>query len=190
MRFRRICRYAFAALTASMAGCASSPGRPSPGTGRERVSVQTTQVNYDIPLTVDARETKAVLEMRADTVWRAVPLAYAAMSIPTELVDPAHRLFVGNARARVRFNGQPVSKFVDCGSGLTGPNADTYSVQFRIQTQVDSVAPGQSNVRTQLEASGVSSAGGQVRCATTGELERQLSVRVKLIAFGQEDASP
>jgi hypothetical protein len=83
MRFRRICRYAFAALTASMAGCASSPGRPSPGTGRERVSVQTTQVNYDIPLTVDARETKAVLEMRADTVWRAVPLAYAAMSIPT-----------------------------------------------------------------------------------------------------------
>lgn len=174
-------RFALAASLVSIAACASSRGISTAETRRDRVQVQTTEVSYDIPVTTDAYETKAVLEFSADSVWRAVPLAYAAMSIPTEGMDAARRLFIGNVTARLRFNGQALSRFVDCGSGITGPNADSYSIQFRMQTQVDSVAPSQSNLRTRLEATGTSSRGSTVRCATYGELERQLSNRVKLL---------
>ncbi|HJQ11806.1 MAG TPA: hypothetical protein VJ840_12335 [Gemmatimonadaceae bacterium] len=172
---------AFAALV----GCASSGGLPRNDTKIDRVQIQGTESSYDIRLTTDAYETKASLDFSADSVWRVVPTAYAAMSIPTEGTDPAHRLFVGNVTAHRRFNSQPLSKYVDCGSSLTGPNADAYDVLMRVQTQVDSVAAGQSLLRTRIEAAGSRAGGTAVRCISTGELERQLSIRVKLLVLNQ-----
>ncbi len=170
---------------AGLLGCASSGGMPRTDSKVDRVQIQGTESSYDIRLTTDSYETKATLDFSPDSVWRAVPLAYAAMSIPTEGMDAAHRLFVGNVTAHRRFNSQPLSKYVDCGSSLTGPNADSYDVLLRMQTQVDSVAAGQAALRTRLEAAGSRAGATAVRCITTGELERQLSIRVKLLLLKQ-----
>jgi hypothetical protein len=168
-------------LMAIAGACApSSGGMAAPTTKVERVRIEGPNSNYDVSVTSETGETRSTLDFPAANVWKAVPIAYATMSIPTEGQDNAHRLFAGSVDARRTFNGNAVSLYVDCGSGLAGPNADAYGVRIRLQTQIDSLSASTSSVRTRVDATGTSTGGAVVRCSSTGALERQLANRIKL----------
>lgn len=172
------------AMTAVVACAPSTGGMQTPRTTVDPVRIQGTNATYVLQLSSDGGEIKAVLEYPAKTVWQAVPVAYAEMSIPSEGIDAAHRHFVGAVSAARKFNGQPMSRFLDCGTTITGARADSYTIQFRFETQVDSVDAETANLRTRLEATGSSAGGASVQCASTGELERQIAVRVKMLLTG------
>lgn len=112
------------------------------------------------------------------TVWNTLGAAYQAVGIDLTLADaPNHR--VGNMRFN-RFghmNGEPVSRFVSCGNGMTGPIADRRRVVFSVVTTVTAVDATHTELVTDVEAYASDVSGesnDRVSCASTGALEQRL----------------
>ena len=118
-----------------------------------------------------------VLAVPAAQTWSAVASAYNALNIPIVAFDSTTRTISGAASAFRQFHKTPVSRFVDCGSTLVGPNADTHRVDLRIETRVVSESDTSSTVRTRVDATGSGSTGA-VNCATTGSLEKLVNDQV------------
>lgn len=110
-----------------------------------------------------------------EQAWAALPAAYAALGItPAGVLDPdARRYGAGPVTVR-RIRGERLSRFVDCGSTMSIPNADSYAVTFRIVTQLIPDATGATRVQTVLEATARprDTAGNTVDCTSTGYAER------------------
>jgi len=172
-------RHVVLVLTVGGVACASpSGGVSSRGDRVESVSVESQTATQNITLRPDVSASRSSIELPAKKVWGALPTAYNALPIPLEAIDSAQHFVVGSALAYRTFLRSPVSQFVDCGSTITGPSADAYSVRLRVQTQVDSVSASSSDLRTWVEATG-SSSGGAMRCSSTGRLERMISDQVR-----------
>ena len=166
-------------LTFGGLACASpSGGASSRGDRVESVSVESQNSTQSITLRPDVSASRSSIDFPARKVWSALPTAYNALPIPLEAIDSAHRFVVGSALAYRTFLRSPVSQFVDCGSTLTGPSADAYTVRLRVQTQVDSVSASNTGLRTWVEAT-ASTSGGAVRCSSTGRLEHMISDQIK-----------
>ena len=168
-------------LTVGGLACAN----PSGGTGShndrvESVSVESQTSTQNLILRPDVSAARSSIDFPAKKVWSALPTAYSALPIPLESIDSTRHFVVGSALAYRTFLHSPVSQFVDCGSTITGPSADSYTVRLRVQTQVDSVSESNTNLRTWVEATG-SSSGGAVRCGSTGRLEHMISDQVKAL---------
>ena len=158
-----------------LAACGGSGGGiATPAPRVDRIHVESQHVDYDIASTAEGTEIRSVLQFSAADAWQAVPRVYADLSVPVESLDPAHRLLSGVASARRVFASRPLSRLVDCGSTLMGPNADSYNVRLRLQIQVDSTGPAESRVRTLVTSTASSDGGITVRCSSTGQLERTL----------------
>jgi hypothetical protein len=167
-------------LTVGVACASPSGGASSRGDPVESVSVESQTATQNITLRPDVSASRSSIEAPAKKVWAALPTAYSALPIPLEAIDSAHHFVVGSALAYREFLRSPVSQFVDCGSTIMGPSADSYNVRLRVQTQVDSVSASSSALRTWVEATG-SSSGGAVRCSSTGRLERMIGDQVKAL---------
>ena len=174
-------RKCVALLLVTILACTSPPsgGISTPAPRVDRVHVESQYGDYEMISTAEGSELRASLQSSAATVWGAVPRAYAALEIPLEGIDTGHRFLVGVVFVRRAFANKPLSYYVNCGSTLVGPNANTYNVRLHLQTQVDSVGPSASSVRTILNATGASDGGITVRCSSTGDVERLIVARVK-----------
>jgi hypothetical protein len=163
-------------------GCAST-SNPGANT-RPRAETVTIDVpnapSSRVVIRDDPASTTASLTVSPAQAWAAVPSAFAALGIPVVMLDSTHRFVRGAASAYHQFQRSPVSRFLDCGSTLVGPTADTYHIQLIIESQVDSVSDAAAVVRTRVGATG-SGSGGTVRCSTTGSLERLVNDQVKAL---------
>jgi len=169
-----------------VAACGGSGGAiATPAPRVDRIHVESQHVDYDIASTAEGTEIRSVLQFSAADAWQAVPRVYADLSVPVESLDPAHRLLSGVASARRVFASRPLSRLVDCGSTLMGPNADSYNVRLRLQIQVDSTGPAESRVRTLVTSTASSDGGITVRCSSTGQLERTLIDRLRALLIQQ-----
>ena len=128
----------------------------------------------------DPQSATLVLAVSAANAWSVLAPAYNALPIPIVAFDSATRSIRGAVSAYRQFLRNPVSRFVDCGTTLVGPNADTHRVDLRIQTQVVAESDTSSSVNTRVEASGTGSTGG-VNCSTTGALEHLINEQVKTL---------
>jgi hypothetical protein len=95
---------------------------------------------------------------------------------------------VGNLElVKLRSLGRsPMSRYVSCGSGMTGPNADSYRVYLAIIAIVDSVAPDKTRLGVALAAAAQDLQGSSkqpVMCGSTGALEGQVR-RLVAARFG------
>ncbi|MBL8987381.1 MAG: hypothetical protein JNJ80_14010 [Gemmatimonadetes bacterium] len=102
--------------------------------------------------------------------------------------DPTQRQFAA-ARQRVvgRWGKVPVSRYLSCGSGLTGPNADAWHVYYTLVVGVARTGPTQSSVELTFTAEAVDVPNGQrdrVACATTGAFELALIARLREVFPG------
>src|SRR5690349_6973492 len=154
-------------------GCASSsPSRPGNKGGAETVTIDVPGANTSrVVVRRDDSGATLVLAVPAARAWAAVPAAYNALSIPIVALDTSARSIESVTSGYRQFLHNPVSRFVDCGSTITGPNADTYRVQFTIDSQLVPLTDSTSTLRTRVDASGASSVGATARCSTTGSLE-------------------
>src|SRR5262252_5823348 len=124
-------------LVAVVAGCTSVPvgstGTPAPQT----VTVAGSNSTMRVGGVADATGT-ATLPYTVEQVWRVLPFVFDSLGIPIASMDPAKRT-LGNEgfRVRARLKGQPLSKFIDCGSSTQiGPNADNYDVALILTAAV------------------------------------------------------
>lgn len=167
------------------AACASAPAAAPNEPIIDRVRVTNTGDPNDISYTAAGPSASdSRLEFPARRIWSLVPSAYSLLSIPVNAIDSVHQRVVGSATARGSFGDQPVSSLLDCGSSITGLNADLYTVRFKVTTQVEPVAAAGSRVRIIVDAMGTSSSGANVRCSSTGSLEQQI---LRLIRQGLAD---
>ena len=95
---------------------------------------------------------------------------------------------VGNMElVKLRSLGRsPMSRYVSCGSGMTGPNADSYRIYLAIIAMVDSIAPGKTRLGVALAAAAQDlqgSAKQPIACGSTGALEGQVR-RLVAARFG------
>jgi hypothetical protein len=129
------------------------------------------------------RATAVSIAAPASNVWLAVKSVYAELDIPLAVDNPAtHQLGNANfAKSRV-LGGHPMSEFVDCGSGMTGPKAATYRIYISLLTQVSGNADGTTTVQATFVPMGQDVSAGssdRIPCGSTGRFEQFFLDRVK-----------
>lgn len=163
-----------------LAACASSGPAPDVSVTPVSARVVTTAGSGVVDLSRSA-ETIAVpvaIGANPDTVFVAMLAAYRELGVPTPLLDPARRL-AGNElfRVRRRVGGQPMQGYLECGGNASQPNAETYDIEMSLVSYVTPAAGGTSTITTTMTAVGNDPMFGkdrQMRCASTGELERRI----------------
>lgn len=127
------------------------------------------------PETADAA---VVLATGRDEAWAALKEALAELAVPIGFEDQAAGE-IGHQRARVfrRLGKQPLSSYLSCGSGSTGPNADSYAVHLTFVAFLRPAGEQAVAIMPLLTAYAVDVAGGRndpVMCTSTGRLESRL----------------
>ena len=171
-----------ALVGAILAGCSSAP-QPATTASPQTVRVAgggAGAVTLGMsPSTADARA--SIVGAPLADVWRVLPAAYEAMSIPISTLDSTTRV-VGNSgfNVRRRLGSVPLVRLIDCGTTQGGPSAETYDIRLIVTTRVASVDGGTS-ISTTVEPMGKPAAfSGEYRnCSSTGVLESRLADAVK-----------
>lgn len=121
------------------------------------------------------------------TVWAAVKQAYASIGVPVSLENPqAHQLGNQNFYKSRDLAGQPMTEFVDCGSGMTGPKAASYRIYMSLLTFVSADDKGGTVVQTTFVPMGQDISEGstdRIPCGTTGRLEQLVLQKIKAAAL-------
>jgi hypothetical protein len=119
------------------------------------------------------------------TTWIAVKKVYADMEIPVTLDNPpGHQLGNKNFYKSRQMAGQSMTQFVDCGNGMTGPNALSFRIYMSSVTTVTANAKGGSDVQTIFIPQGQDMGGtssDRIPCGSTGRFESMLLKRVAAV---------
>ncbi len=166
----------------TLTGCASSPdsGRASSPT-QTRVHTASGAV---ISVNTGAQPTEHALPVDAepDAAFRAATKAFAELQIPvTTLITSERRIGNPSYRVRRQIGGTSLARYLDCGRGNHGPNAEVYQITMSVESVITAAPAGGSTVRTTVTASGVPTnfPTGAVNCTTTGELEKRIAQLVE-----------
>jgi hypothetical protein len=134
-------------------------------------------------MTDAVRATTATLPVAPTTVWAAVKQAYQSLGIPVTVENPASQQLGNMSFVKSReIGGTRMSEFVNCGMGMTGPNADAWRIDISLLTDVERMTPSGTNLRVTLKAQGKDVSGGSsylIPCASSGRLESLIIDRVK-----------
>lgn len=163
--------------------CGPAGSGPAPGAAIPPPSVTETGTGMDVVYSSSRSVVTDVVQATPEAAWAALPKAYADMGIPVREVSEASRT-LGNSRLAIsrRLGDTPLSRYLECGSGLTGPFADRYRIEMLIRTSIVPADGGAVRVETYLEATGRNPEGSSntgVPCASTQRLERDIAGRVR-----------
>lgn len=174
-----------------MAACASSgasgaAARPDPTVragGSTRFEVRLKTDETVIVDTVSAPPSRAFAGLAA---------IYRVLGIPVSRSESARGTVSAMMfKAPRRIEDQPLSRFLDCGRGITADdNADSYQVTMSVETRVTATAsdPSRAVVQTTVSATAVpvASSGNAVQCSSRSRLESRIAelVRARLAAAG------
>lgn len=163
-----------------LGACASSGGdMPRGGTTDVNTQLQTDYGSRSVSLRTseDIYVSNDTLQKASGNLYRQLAATYDEMGIPITKVNPEARL-IGAVETRLRgdLGGRPISKYLRCGTSITGSIADQYEVYLTIATQLESLETGEEGVYTHLSAIAQQGgrAGNNIRCATRGVLETEI----------------
>jgi len=166
----------------ALAACARSQSGPESASQPVTMRVGTNAGNLTVATTSVNAANVSVVNAPAARVWQTLPSVFSALRVPvTTLVS--NDMLIGNYRAKVRreLGAAPLSRYLSCGSGSGGQNADTYDVTLTLLTQVTGGTGESSKVITTVEANAVSASfgGAPVPCTTTGDLETRIADMIR-----------
>jgi len=126
-----------------------------------------------------------------DSVWAALGPALKSVGVDVEASDPATRQMGTSGTKKVfrRLGKAPLSSYLRCGDGITGPNADTYAVYLSLVSFVQpGEAAGTTRLYTLVAAQAEDVAGGRndlIACTSAGTLERKIGQAVEKALRGR-----
>ena len=177
------------ALAATTVGCASSSGGANDDAGASTMVRNTTLIQgvggqnaIETGLTSVVSASIVRIGFPADQVFQALSSAYEKLGIPvTTMVSKDRMLGNLDLKARVRLGSIALRRLFDCGGTTGEPNAETFQLTISASSEVKENGDGNSILATVVQATGrsVQFAGNEVRCSTTGELEKQIEQQVK-----------
>lgn len=138
---------------------------------------------YTSPVIFDSVATTVDIAAPRGATFGAVSAVLQELKIPTDNRDSLQGL-IGNSRiAKMRnFAGTPMSRLLNCGSGMTGLHADAWRIYISLFVLVEPRGSDASTLRIAFiagaqDVEGVSK--DAVMCASTGALESMLTERVR-----------
>jgi hypothetical protein len=138
------------------------------------------------PVSLDSAGVEATLPASAGAVFFAARQVFFELKIPTPMADSAGGYLINGRFIKLRsLAGFPLSTYLNCGSGMTGPNADAYRVTMAIAAFIDATGPKTSKVRLTVLGGAESTEGvskSAVACGTSGLLEERIfrTIRAKI----------
>lgn len=149
----------------------------------ERSSAQSPSATVVLPgfrgvVRMDTVGTPEVLRGEPAATFAALQLGLDSLGIEPTIREPALG-YLGNLGLKVsrRMAGQPMSRWVDCGVGHTGPTANAYRVHLAILVSVAAEGEANSSVRVSVAAGAQSFSGplgDPIACESTGALEQRI----------------
>ena len=119
-------------------------------------------------------------------VWTVAKQVYASIEVPVAIENPAaHQLGNANFYASRQLAGQPMTKFVDCGNGMTGQKAATYRIYMSLLTTIESDGGSGTRVNTTFIPMGQDVSEGstdRIACGSKGALEQLLLTQIAATA--------
>lgn len=175
-------------LLVFVAACAGTPDTTH-GPGTRPPAIYATGETTEVYIPTERSVVTDVIRATPDAAWAALPRVYAELGIEVKDRSDADHV-LGNPRFTVsrRLLGEPLSRFLECGSGLMGPFADTYRIDMLIRSGIEPAEGGGAQVGTYVEARGRNPEGTSntaVACTSTQRLERMIAERVRLYAEGR-----
>ena len=162
-------------LLAVVGACAPASNMPVPSNDRDREIITIDDSGTPVQITVDRDPSRHKVPAGVNPSWNSLASVFESLGIPLEYAN-ARTHTVGNTRfiATRSLARQPMSRFLRCGMGITGPLADTHRIQMNISTELKAMGTDTTAVFTRIEAKGSpinGTSGGAAICVTTGMLE-------------------
>ncbi len=107
---------------------------------------------------------------------------YAALGVPLQGADASRYMIATQYfHAHTSFAGERMSRWLECGTTMTGDIATTYEITLRFGTMLDTSVVGRTIVRTALTATAIATGGGTtgVDCSSRGSLEKRIAALVR-----------
>jgi hypothetical protein len=169
--------------TVLAAACGSAGGAPGRVPAALPPSIETSGASLEVRVAPTREVVAESIPASADAVWSALPKAYADLGIQVAQVSESNRVLGNPKLVLIRRLGEvPLSRYFECGSGLTGPFADRYRIELLLRTSVVPGGSGASRLETYVDAQARNPEGSSntgVTCASTGRLEREIAERVR-----------
>lgn len=164
-------------LLALLGGCATARATAEPELPARVIAAGETAT-----FRVTGNEEAQLYSVRANAsqVWRALPGVFETLEIPITHIDTNVRL-IGNRDHAVsrRLGGEPLHRYLNCGSSMTGPVTRTHLVRLSLLVQVVEGEGDQALVQSLVDAEARSrqgvSGGGPITCGSTGRLEARIA---------------
>ncbi|MEP7383122.1 MAG: hypothetical protein ABI910_15635 [Gemmatimonadota bacterium] len=139
----------------------------------------------DGPILLDTMGIAIPISGDRDAIFAALGTVFTELKIPVELNDPAHGLMRNlNAEISRRLGGEPMSRYVDCGRGFSGSNADIYRITLAVAAWIEPATGDPKDLVVAIAASGRDPAGSKSAysvCTSRGALEHRIAERVQAI---------
>jgi len=169
-----------AAGLAALTGCTSTKQESTivPVPREDVVRVQTGDATADVRLQREDFISKAELPAARAAVWEAIPEVYAEVGLPQPLMDRGKwTAAVQNHVVMRLLNKQQVSRFLSCGSGMSGEHADTRRIRLTVRTMLETPSPERTAALTRVEATAYALDGtstAPAECSSRGLLEQMI----------------
>jgi hypothetical protein len=173
-----------AASAAGVTGCAASQRETIVPLPRENVvRVPTGDATADVRLQREDFITRSEVNAARAMVWEVLPAVYTEIGLPQPVLDRSRWTATVDGHVIMRtLAKQRLSRFLSCGSGMTGEHADTRRIRLTVRTSLESPSPDRTVVLTRLEAvaqplDGTSTAPAE--CTSRGQLEAMIANGVR-----------
>lgn len=166
-------------VLAAVAGCVSAPpADPTPAETTVRVGSVSTGDDHtgSMRLYNEGAAQERSFAATVPAVWQALMATYNQLEIPvTDIAADRHRLESRGVRVST-VGGQRMSRYLDCGSSVTGDRADNWVVSISLVSSVTAVEDGGSLLRIDLDAAANPrvASGGAVHCTSRSTMEARI----------------
>ena len=112
-----------------------------------------------------------------EAIWEVLPSVHEALSIPLSIADQANYQMGNDGYWARHIEGDPLSRYIDCGRGRGAQNAVQYRATLFVMTRHAQVDGGGTMVETTVTgtASPRDVRGNSVNCSTVGRLELRIA---------------
>ena len=161
--------------------CATAAGAQQSSSGRVHVKLPA----YKASIAIDTILIVTDHEASAAAVWSAASRVFYDAKIATDLRDSVGGVVGATKYVKSSYMGTvPMSKVLNCGTSITGPNADNFRINIALVAIVSQVSATKSKLGIGFVGSWLDMRGSSadpVVCASTGQFEGEFSARVKTI---------
>jgi hypothetical protein len=167
-------------VVVAAAACASTAA-VNPGVQQEHVIVDASGGRFDLLLTRERYLSSDTLAFPPARVWKGLVQTYAAFNVPLQGADASrYMIAIQYVHAHGSFAGERMSRWIECGSSITGDIATSYEITLRFGTLIDTSDSGRSIVRTAVNAMAIAPGSGTtpVECTSRGALEKRIAALV------------